>query len=189
MAFAVKDAKADARTYSRFLCVPRIRRSWSTPSRATASRSSISAESSQLLKSMDDDGRFATWIKERGGEGLHQSATRSTPSTALATRRRMGRRLRLCKPCRRLRQPSLIRKAMSHSSTTMLAASKSSHAGLTAEELEKYNAGQGDLMMSQAQARGLSRSGRQGRARHRRPPRDPGHAHGAAARPSRSPSS
>ncbi len=43
-----------------------------SPSRRTGSRSSTSGGIEyQLCESLEPDGRFATWIRERGAEGLH----------------------------------------------------------------------------------------------------------------------
>ncbi len=101
MAFAVKDAKATLATYSRFLCVPT-----DTPimeyakSRNRVALFNLGGVEYQLCESMDYDGRFATWIKERGGEGLHHICYEvDSIDKALAHAQENGAQLRLCKPC------------------------------------------------------------------------------------------
>jgi methylmalonyl-CoA/ethylmalonyl-CoA epimerase len=54
----------------------------------------------QLCQSMDEGGRFSTWIRERGGEGLHHVcyAVRDI-GRALEAAVAKGAKLRMCKAC------------------------------------------------------------------------------------------
>ena len=55
----------------------------------------------QLCQSMHADGRFATWIKERGGEGLHHICYAVDDiETALTHAQKNGGQLRECKSCK-----------------------------------------------------------------------------------------
>jgi methylmalonyl-CoA/ethylmalonyl-CoA epimerase len=72
MAFAVKDARKALEGYSRFLCVPGDTKIMEyEKSRNRVALFNLGGVEYQLCESMDDNGRFANWIKERGGEGLH----------------------------------------------------------------------------------------------------------------------
>jgi methylmalonyl-CoA/ethylmalonyl-CoA epimerase len=101
MAFAVKDAKAALATYARFLCVPAD----STVHEYAKSRNRVAifdlgGIEYQLCESMDSDGRFASWIRERGGEGLHHICYAvDSIDNALAHAQEHGARLRMCKSC------------------------------------------------------------------------------------------
>src|SRR5688500_40591 len=72
MAFAVRDVRAALATYSRLLGVAA-----DTPvvefakSRNRVATFRLGGIEYQLCESMDPDGRFAVWIRNRGGEGLH----------------------------------------------------------------------------------------------------------------------
>jgi methylmalonyl-CoA/ethylmalonyl-CoA epimerase len=102
MAFAVNDAEKALAAYSRFLCVPE-----DAPiieyakSRNRVAIFNLGGIEYQLCQSMDPDGRFASWIKERGGEGLHHICYEVDDiEKALAHAQKNGGTLRECKPCK-----------------------------------------------------------------------------------------
>lgn len=101
MAFAVKDARKALESYSRFLCVPGDTKIMEyEKSRNRVALFDLGGVEYQLCESMDDNGRFATWIKERGGEGLHHICYAvDSIDKALAHAQQQGAELRLCKPC------------------------------------------------------------------------------------------
>lgn len=101
MAFAVKDARKALESYSRFLCVPGDTKIMEyEKSRNRVALFNLGGIEYQLCESMDDNGRFATWIKERGGEGLHHICYEvDSIDKALAHAQQQGAELRLCKPC------------------------------------------------------------------------------------------
>ena len=101
MAFAVSDVEAARAAYSRFLCVPA-----DAPiheyqgSRNRVALLDLGGIEYQLCQSMDADGRFATWIAERGGEGLHHICYAVDDiDKALSHALGNGARLRTCKAC------------------------------------------------------------------------------------------
>ena len=102
MAFAVRDARAALETYHRFLDVPA-----DTPvvdyekSRNRVALFTLGGIEYQLCQSMDEDGRFANWIRERGGEGLHHVCYEvGDLDAALEHAVKNGASLRECKACR-----------------------------------------------------------------------------------------
>jgi methylmalonyl-CoA/ethylmalonyl-CoA epimerase len=101
MAFAVKDAGAALDSYARFLRVPGDTRIIEYPkSRNRVALFNLGGIEYQLCQSMDPDGRFATWIRERGGEGLHHICYAVDDiENALAHATAHGGALRMCKPC------------------------------------------------------------------------------------------
>ena len=101
MAFAVKDANAALASYARFLCVPGDTKIMEyAKSRNRVALFNLGGIEYQLCQSMDSDGRFATWIKERGGEGLHHICYAVDDiDKALTHAQANGGHLRLCKPC------------------------------------------------------------------------------------------
>ncbi len=101
MAFAVRDAKKALETYSRFLDV-----SVETPileyakSRNRVALFNLGNIEYQLCESMDADGRFATWIDQRGAEGLHHICYEvANIEIALQHAQSNGASLRICKSC------------------------------------------------------------------------------------------
>jgi methylmalonyl-CoA/ethylmalonyl-CoA epimerase len=102
MAFAVRSAEAALKTYSRFLAVPA-----DTPiieyqkSRNRVALFQLGGIEYQLCESMDPDGRFASWIAQRGAEGLHHICYEVTDiEEALRLALSEGAKLRVCKPCK-----------------------------------------------------------------------------------------
>jgi methylmalonyl-CoA/ethylmalonyl-CoA epimerase len=102
MAFAVHNAEQARDAYCRFLCVPE-----SAPiheyakSRNRVALFNLGGVEYQLCQSMDEDGRYASWIRERGGEGLHHICYAVDDiETALAHAQRNGAALRECKACK-----------------------------------------------------------------------------------------
>jgi len=101
MAFAVKDAKATLGAYAKFLDVPAD----STIHEYAKSKNRVAifdlgGIEYQLCESMEEGGRFDTWIKERGGEGLHHICYEvGSIDDALAHAQEQGGELRLCKSC------------------------------------------------------------------------------------------
>ncbi len=102
MAFAVNDAKKALEAYSKFLCVPA-----DAPiidyakSRNRVALFNLGGVEYQLCQSMDSDGRFASWIKERGGEGLHHICYEVDDiDKALDHAQKNGASLRECKSCK-----------------------------------------------------------------------------------------
>ena len=101
MAFAVSDVEAARAVYSRFLCIPA-----DAPihdyqrSRTRVAIFDVGGIEYQLCQSMDRDGRFASWIAERGGEGLHHICYAVDDiDRALTHAMANGARLRVCKAC------------------------------------------------------------------------------------------
>ena len=101
MAFAVKDAKAALKSYSRFLCVPADTKIMEyAKSRNRVALFNLGGVEYQLCQSMDAGGRFDAWIKERGGEGLHHICYAVDDiDKALAHAQANGAQLRGCKGC------------------------------------------------------------------------------------------
>lgn len=101
MAFAVKDAKATLGAYAKFLDVPAD----STVHEYAKSKNRVAifdlgGIEYQLCESMEVGGRFDTWIKERGGEGLHHICYEvGSIDDALDHAKSQGAELRLCKSC------------------------------------------------------------------------------------------
>ncbi len=101
MAFAVRSAKGALTTYQQFLGVPE-----DTPieeyakSRNRVALFVLGGTEYQLCESMDEDGRFASWIRERG-EGLHHICYEVADiGAALEHAQAHGASLRECKACR-----------------------------------------------------------------------------------------
>jgi len=101
MAFAVSDATAALASYQKFLGVPDDARLIDYPkSRNRVAMFQLGGIEYQLCQSLDPDGRFATWIKARGGEGLHHICYEvGDIEKALADAVAEGAQLRLCKAC------------------------------------------------------------------------------------------
>jgi methylmalonyl-CoA/ethylmalonyl-CoA epimerase len=101
MAFAVRNAEAALKTYSQFLAVPA-----DTPiieyqkSRNRVALFQLGGIEYQLCQSMDADGRFASWINQRGAEGLHHICYEVVDiEEALRLAQQQGAKLRECKAC------------------------------------------------------------------------------------------
>ncbi len=145
MAFAVRDAEAALKTYAQFLAVPA-----ETPvveyakSRNRVALFYLGGVEYQLCQSMDPDGRFASWIEERGAEGLHHICYEVADiEEALQHAQSRGAKLRDCKACK---------VAGSHPHPEGYVAFLDNDAGgveiemmqvYTAEELSQYNAVKG----------------------------------------------
>ena len=101
MAFAVRDAKAALATYAQFLGVPpdTVIHEYAK-SRNRVALFDLGGIEYQLCESMDPDGRFAEWIRERGHEGLHHICYEVDDiDAALEHAQSNGARLRMCKSC------------------------------------------------------------------------------------------
>ena len=101
MAFAVRDAKAALATYAQFLGVPpdTVIHEYAK-SRNRVALFDLGGIEYQLCESMDPDGRFAEWIRERGHEGLHHICYEVDDiDAALEHAQANGARLRICKSC------------------------------------------------------------------------------------------
>jgi methylmalonyl-CoA/ethylmalonyl-CoA epimerase len=101
MAFAVRSAKAALETYSRFLDVPSDTPVKDYPkSRNRVALFNLGNIEYQLCESMDEGGRFAAWIAERGAEGLHHICYEvGDIEAALRHAQDNGAQLRICKAC------------------------------------------------------------------------------------------
>ena len=145
MAFAVRDAKAALATYAQFLGVPpeSVIHEYAK-SRNRVALFELGGIEYQLCESMDPDGRFAEWIRERGHEGLHHICYEVDDiDAALEHAQSNGASLRICKACQ---------VAGSHPHPEGYVAFLDNDAGgieielmqvYTAEELEQYRAVQG----------------------------------------------
>lgn len=72
MSFAVRDVEATLDTYKRLLGVdPDVGITRYEKSRNLVAQFWLGNVEYQISQSMDPDGRFASWIDRRGGEGLH----------------------------------------------------------------------------------------------------------------------
>ncbi len=72
MTFAVRDVDATLAAYKRLLGVPQeVEIQEFAKSRNRAAVFDLGGVEFQLTESMDPDGRFASWIDQRGHEGLH----------------------------------------------------------------------------------------------------------------------
>ena len=101
MAFAVRDAKAALATYAQFLGVPpdTVIHEYAK-SRNRVALFELGGIEYQLCESMDPDGRFAEWIRERGREGLHHICYEVDDiDAALEHAQSNGASLRICKSC------------------------------------------------------------------------------------------
>jgi methylmalonyl-CoA/ethylmalonyl-CoA epimerase len=103
MAFAVRDAEAALGAYSRFLCVPADTTIHEyQKSRNRVALFDLGGVEYQLCQSMDPDGRYATWINTRGGEGLHHVCYAVDDiELALAHAQSNGGALRICQSCQK----------------------------------------------------------------------------------------
>lgn len=101
LAFAVRDADEALLRWRRLLSVGADARvvDW-TGARTRVAIFTLGGTEFQLNASMDEDGRFATWIGERGGEGLHHICYAvDAIDAAMAHAIGHGARAKLCRAC------------------------------------------------------------------------------------------
>ena len=98
MAFAVHDAKKALGAYAQFLHVPaETEITYFAKSGNKVALFYLGGIEYQLCASTDQSGRFATWIKERGAEGLHHICYEvDNINVALAHAKFQGAELRIC---------------------------------------------------------------------------------------------
>ncbi len=102
MSFAVNDVEATLATYQKLLGVDAS----VTVTRFEKSRNLVAlfwlgGVEYQISQSMDPDGRFAKWIRERGGEGLHHICYAVADiDAALAEAQANGATLKECAACK-----------------------------------------------------------------------------------------
>lgn len=103
MAFGVKDAEKALAAYARYLHVPADTEITIYPkSKNKVALFNLGGIEYQLCESMDPDGRFAKWIRERGSEGLHHICYEVTDiEAALAHAQSQGATLRICQACQK----------------------------------------------------------------------------------------
>lgn len=103
MAFAVRNADTALQSYARYLGVPAETTVLEyAKSRNRVALFDLGGIEYQLCQSMDDDGRFASWIKEHG-EGLHHICYAvDNIDHALDHAQAHGGNLRMCKSCKKL---------------------------------------------------------------------------------------
>lgn len=101
MAFAVRDVQATLDRYKRFLGVPAdVGITEFAKSRNRVAIFDLGGVEYQVSQSMDADGRFASWIAERGGEGLHHICYAVADiDAALASAVEAGATLKPCAAC------------------------------------------------------------------------------------------
>lgn len=102
MAFGVKDAKASLEAYSKFLDVPTDTAIIDYPkSKNRVALFELGGIEYQLCQSMEADGRFDSWMKQRGGaEGLHHICYAvDNIDKALDHAKAQGAELRICQAC------------------------------------------------------------------------------------------
>ncbi len=103
MAFAVKDAAAALAAYARFLHVPADTELRVFPkSQNRVALFYLGGIEYQLCESLQPDGRFAAWIRERSAEGLHHICYEVDDiDQALAHAQAQGADLRICQACQK----------------------------------------------------------------------------------------
>lgn len=101
MAFAVRDAGAALASYAKFLHVPaNTEITHFEKSGNKVALFYLGGIEYQLCQSTDAKGRFASWIAERGAEGLHHICYEVDDiDKALAHAKAQGADLRICKAC------------------------------------------------------------------------------------------
>lgn len=101
MAFAVRDAKAALDAYAKFLHVPgETEITHFKKSGNKVALFFLGGIEYQLCESTDPNGRFATWIKQRGAEGLHHICYEvDNIDAALEHAKSQGAQLRICQAC------------------------------------------------------------------------------------------
>ena len=102
MAFAVNDVRATLANYQRLLGVPASVGVTEYPkSRNLVALFELGGIEYQISQSMDPDGRFAKWIRERGSEGLHHICYAVDDiDGALAEAQARGATLKECAACK-----------------------------------------------------------------------------------------
>jgi methylmalonyl-CoA/ethylmalonyl-CoA epimerase len=102
MAFAVRDAKAALKQYQELLGVGRDARVEDyQKSRNRVAIFNVGDVEYQLCQSLDEGGRFDTWIKERGYEGLHHICYAvDNIDQSLADAQGKGATLKMCSACK-----------------------------------------------------------------------------------------
>ncbi len=101
MAFAVTQAETALGAYTSLLGVPAdtVIHEYAK-SRNRVALFELGGIEYQLCQSMDPDGRYAAWIKARGGEGLHHICYAVDDiEAALLHAQANGARLRICQAC------------------------------------------------------------------------------------------
>ena len=101
MAFAVKDVEAELATYARFLHVPENSEITIFPKSGNkVALFYLGGIEYQLCQSTEPDGRFASWIRARGFEGLHHICYEVDDiDAALEHAKSKGAALRICQAC------------------------------------------------------------------------------------------
>ena len=101
MTFAVRDADASLDAYKRLLGAPAEAFVKTFPkSRTKAAVFDLGGVEFQISESMDSTGRFATWIDQRGHEGLHHICFAvENIDEALAEAQANGATLKPCAAC------------------------------------------------------------------------------------------
>jgi methylmalonyl-CoA/ethylmalonyl-CoA epimerase len=102
MAFAVNDVRETLATYKRLLGVAEdVQVVEFSKSRNLVATFDLGGVEYQLSQSMDPDGRFSKWIRERGSEGLHHICYAVDDiDAALETAQAMGATLKECSACK-----------------------------------------------------------------------------------------
>ena len=102
MTFAVNDVDATLEAYKRLLGVNEdVTVTEFAKSRNRAAVFDLGGVEVQLTQSMDDDGRFASWIAQRGHEGLHHICFAVEDiDAALAEAQDNGATLKECAACK-----------------------------------------------------------------------------------------
>jgi methylmalonyl-CoA/ethylmalonyl-CoA epimerase len=102
MAFAVRDVDASLAGYKRLLGVAEeVQIKEFAKSRNRAAIFDLGGVEFQVTQSMDPDGRFATWIAQRGYEGLHHICFAVEDiDAALSEAQANGAQLKECAACK-----------------------------------------------------------------------------------------
>ena len=102
MSFAVRDAAATLETYQKLLGVdPSVQLIRYEKSRNIVAQFWLGGIEYQVSQSMDEGGRFASWIERRGGEGLHHICYAVDDiDAALAEAQANGATLKECAACK-----------------------------------------------------------------------------------------
>jgi methylmalonyl-CoA/ethylmalonyl-CoA epimerase len=102
MSFAVRDAAATLATYQKLLGVDgSVQLTRYEKSRNIVAQFWLGGIEYQISQSMDPDGRFASWIDRRGGEGLHHICYAVDDiDAALAEAQANGATLKECAACK-----------------------------------------------------------------------------------------
>jgi len=102
MTFAVRDVDASLAAYKRLLGVPdSVQVKEFNKSRNRAAVFDLGDVEFQVTQSMDADGRFASWIAQRGHEGLHHICFAVEDiDAALAEAQANGATLKECAACK-----------------------------------------------------------------------------------------